>query len=154
MGLLHFLTAIYFTPILLRNNWYISPCKFKAYSVTVWFTHTCEMTVTKVQLLSIFPYRYDKRNKEERKKFTPCDENCYSLNNFLVYCAVVLTIATMLYMTNEDKVVSNSFWPHGLNSPWNSPGQNIGVGSLSFLQGIFPTQGWKPGLLHGRWILY
>ena len=24
-------------------------------------------------------------------------------------------------------------------SPWNSPGQNTGVGSLSLLQGIFPT---------------
>ena len=43
---------------------------------------------------------------------------------------------------------------HGLYSPWNSPGQNTGVGSLSFLQGIFPTQGLNPGLLHGRWILY
>ena len=30
--------------------------------------------------------------------------------------------------------------PHGLYSPWNSPGQNTGVGSLSFLQGIFPTR--------------
>ena len=30
--------------------------------------------------------------------------------------------------------------PHGLYSPWNSPGQNTGVGSLSLLQGIFPTQ--------------
>ena len=30
--------------------------------------------------------------------------------------------------------------PHGLCSPWNSPGQNSGVGSLFFLQGIFPTQ--------------
>ena len=26
-------------------------------------------------------------------------------------------------------------------SPWNSPGQNTGVGGISFLQGIFPTQG-------------
>ena len=25
-------------------------------------------------------------------------------------------------------------------SPWNSPGQNTGVGSLSLLQGTFPTQ--------------
>ena len=33
-------------------------------------------------------------------------------------------------------VVSNSLWPHGLYSPWNSPGQNAGVGSLSLLQGI------------------
>ena len=41
-----------------------------------------------------------------------------------------------------------------LYSPWNSPGQNIGVGSLFLLQGIFPTQGSNPGLLHCRWILY
>ena len=39
-------------------------------------------------------------------------------------------------------------------SPWNSPGQNSGVGSLPLLQGIFPTQESNPGLLHCRWILY
>ena len=44
--------------------------------------------------------------------------------------------------------------PHGLYSLWNSPGQNTGVGSLSLLQGIFPTQGSNPGLLHCRQILY
>ena len=44
--------------------------------------------------------------------------------------------------------------PHGLYSPWNSPDQNTGVGSLSFLQGIFPTQGSNRGLLHCRRILY
>ena len=36
----------------------------------------------------------------------------------------------------------------------NSPGQNTGVGSLSVLQGIFPTQGSSPGLPHCRQILY
>ena len=41
-----------------------------------------------------------------------------------------------------------------LYSPLNSPGQNTGVGSCSLLQGIFPTQGYKPGLPHCRWILY
>ena len=50
-------------------------------------------------------------------------------------------------------VVSNSLQPHGLYSPWNSPGQNTGLGSLSFLQGIFSTQGSNPGLLHFRQIL-
>ena len=34
--------------------------------------------------------------------------------------------------------------PHGLNSPWNSSGQNTGEGSLSLLQGIFPTRGLNP----------
>ena len=83
--------------------------------------------------------------------------------------------------------------PHGLYSPWNSPGQNTGVGSftspgdlpnpgikprsptlqadslpaepqgkpknpgvgsLSLLQGIFPTQESNQGFLHCRGILY
>ena len=38
--------------------------------------------------------------------------------------------------------------------PWNPPGQNPGVGNLSLVQGIFPTQGLNPGLTHCRWILY
>ena len=37
--------------------------------------------------------------------------------------------------------MSDSLQPHGLYSPWNSPGQNTGVGGLSLLQVIFPTQG-------------
>ena len=41
--------------------------------------------------------------------------------------------------------MSDSLQPHGLH---------IGVVSLSLLQGIFPTQGSNPGLLHCRWILY
>ena len=45
-------------------------------------------------------------------------------------------------------------WLFGLYSLWNSPSQNTGVGSLSLLQGIFPTQGLNPGLPHCRWILY
>ena len=51
-------------------------------------------------------------------------------------------------------VVSDSLRPHGLYSPWDSPGQNTGVGSLSLLQEIFPTQGSNPGLPHYRRILY
>ena len=44
--------------------------------------------------------------------------------------------------------------PHGLYSPWNSIDWNTGVGSLSLLQGIFPTQELNWGLLHCRQILY
>ena len=51
-------------------------------------------------------------------------------------------------------VVSDSLQPQGLYSPWNSPGQNTGVGGLSLLQGIFPTQGLNPGLWSCRQILY
>ena len=41
-----------------------------------------------------------------------------------------------------------------MDCPWNSWGQNTGVGSLSLLQGISSTQGLNPGLLHHRSILY
>ena len=39
-------------------------------------------------------------------------------------------------------------------SPWNSLGQNTGVGSHFLLEGIFPTQGSNSGLLHCKQILY
>ena len=36
----------------------------------------------------------------------------------------------------------------------DSPGKNTGVGYHALLQGISPTQGLNPGLLHCTWILY
>ena len=39
------------------------------------------------------------------------------------------------------------------HNPWTSPDKDTGMGSLSLLQWIFPTQGSKPGLLHYRQIL-
>ena len=69
--------------------------------------------------------------------------------NFLLYSLVVCVFVFKVKFS-----VSDSLWPHGLYSPWNSPGQNTGVGSLSLLQGIFPTQGSNLGLPHCRQILY
>ena len=51
-------------------------------------------------------------------------------------------------------VMSHSLWLHRPYSPWNCPGQNTRVGSLSLLQGTFPTQGSNPGFPHCRRILY
>ena len=56
--------------------------------------------------------------------------------------------------SESPSVVFDSLWPYGLYSPWNSPGQNTGLGSLSLLHGIFPTQGLNPDLPHCRQILY
>ena len=44
--------------------------------------------------------------------------------------------------------------PPGSSIHGDSPGKNTGVGSLSLLQGIFPTQGLNPGLPYCGWILY
>ena len=63
-------------------------------------------------------------------------------------------VAMSEWVSESHSVMLYSLWPHGLYSPWNSPGQNAGVGSCSLLQGIFPTQGSNPGLQHCRQILY
>ena len=65
-----------------------------------------------------------------------------------------LPLWSQCFTSESHSVVSDSLWPHGLYNPWNSPNQDTGVGSLSLLQGIFPTQGSNPGLPHYRWILY
>ena len=47
----------------------------------------------------------------------------------------------LIRLYESHSVVSDSLRSHELYSPWNSPGQNTGVGSPYILQGIFPTQG-------------
>ena len=59
---------------------------------------------------------------------------------------VQLSHCTDRKISESHSVVSDSLQPHGLYSPWNSPGQNTGVGNHSLLQRIFPTQGVNPGL--------
>ena len=78
---------------------------------------------------------------------------------FLEQLSWVLKTAQSLWqilewVSESCSVTSDSLWPHGVLSPWNSPGQNTGIGSLSLLQGIFPTQGSNPGIPHCRQILY
>ena len=72
----------------------------------------------------------------------------------LSICVYIVYICMKWNKSESCSVMSNSSRPCGVCGPWNSPGQNTGVGSLSLLQGIFPTQGLNPGLLHCRQILY
>ena len=65
----------------------------------------------------------------------------------LLYACVLVAQACPILFNPMD------FSPPG-SCPWNSPGKNTGVGCHSLLQGIFPTQGLNPGLLHCRKILY
>ena len=55
-----------------------------------------------------------------------------------------LTCTPEVEWSESHLVVSDSLRPPGLYSPWDSPGQNTGVGSLSLLRGIFPTEGIEP----------
>ena len=79
------------------------------------------------------------------------------LNSEGIRCLLIMTsskfccgfsVCSAHYLESEScPVMSDSLRPRRLYSPWNSIGQNSGVGSLSLLQGIFQpkdwTQGWK-----------
>ena len=78
---------------------------------------------------------------------------CWSLA-YIIFRIICSNFSITLLACESCSVMSNSLWSHGLYSPWNSPGQNTGVSSLSLLQRIFPTQGLNPGLPHCRQILY
>ena len=74
---------------------------------------------------------------------------------YILFMIDTFTGWTQGFPTWTEKAESESqscltLWPHRLYSSWNSPGQNIGVGSLSLPQGIFPTQVLNPGLPHCR----
>ena len=88
---------------------------------------------------------------EEPGRYSPWGCKSWTqLSNF----TLVMKLKVKESESEGHSVVSDSLRPHGLYSPWNSPGQNTGVGKLSLLQGIFATQGSNPGLMHCRQILY
>ena len=71
------------------------------------------------------------------------------------HCVLTVTLTISWLWWSEVKVAQSCpTLCDPVDSPWNSPDQNTGVGSLSLLQGIFPTQGSNPGLPHCRQILY
>ena len=82
--------------------------------------------------------------------YKPSHFSSHFVHLFLNVC----TYWALEWVSESYSVMSDSLRPHGLNSLWNSPGQDTGVGSFSLLQGIFPTQGSNPGLPHCRWSLY
>ena len=78
------------------------------------------------------------------------------LEDVCMHCPVLLDGVLEEVESESERrlVMSDSLPPRGLYSPWNSLGQNTGVGSLSLLQVMFPTQGLNPGLPHCRRIVY
>ena len=91
-----------------------------------------------------------------------CRQILYQLNHsgwgkpFLINWHIRIKTGTHILQSESEShsVVSNSLQPHRLYSPWNFPGQDTGVASVSLLQRIFPTQESNWGLLYCRQILY
>ena len=79
--------------------------------------------------------------------FSPYLGTFFSFFYFLLFLRLLSLLGGLLEhyslkwkWSASQSVMSDSLRPHGLYSPWNSPGQNTGVGSLSLLKEILPTQ--------------
>ena len=64
---------------------------------------------------------------------------------------LMLSLAAQSYLTLCNPVDCS---PPGSSVHGDSLGKNTGEDCYALLHGIFPTQGWNPGLLHCRWTLY
>ena len=74
---------------------------------------------------------------------------------FKLYNLTVLKIKVKVLVTQLFPALGNPMDKAcHLLCPWDSPGKNTGVDCHSLLQGIFPTEGLNPGLLHCRQSLY
>ena len=78
----------------------------------------------------------------------------FSLHEYTRIYFSFLLLTVIESESESCSVVPDSWRPYGLQSSWISPGQNTGVGNLSLLQGIVPTQGLNPDLPQCRQNLY
>ena len=85
------------------------------------------------------------------------------MSYFIYVCVYVCVCVCPCVCVCAHSVVFNFLQPYGsqpirLLCPCDSPSKNTGAGCHALLQGIFPTQGLNPHLLHlsciGRWVLY
>ena len=85
-----------------------------------------------------------------------CPNLCNATDYIVEYINKIDKLLARLIKKKEKLKVSQSgsLQPYGLYSPWDSPSQNTGMGSLLFLQGIVPTQESNCGLLYCRQIFF
>ena len=76
---------------------------------------------------------------------------CLTYGGYSLQCRCAVCLVTQSYQTLYDCMDCS---PPGSSVHGDSQGKNTGVGCYALFQGIFPTQGSNPGLLHCRWIVY
>ena len=78
---------------------------------------------------------------------------CFLSGELSVHFLCSFSIGLLWWWSFRHQVMSDSLWPHDCILPGFSihgifQGKSTGVGCHFFLQGIFPTKGLNPNLLH------
>ena len=90
----------------------------------------------------------------------PWEPCCYWLYLIIVWWLCVeqggwgMCVFVLSHSFGSNFLQLHGLFPSRLLCPWKFPGKNTGAGCHCLLQGIFPTQGLNPRLLHCRQILY
>ena len=106
-------------------------------SVLAWKVPCTYLNMT--EWLSTWMHKYDTECPHKNVHFKHFFYNSEQLAITSISSNRRIDECTGTFVSESHSAMSNSLQSHGLYSPWNSPGQNTGVGSLSLLQGIFPT---------------
>ena len=127
-------------------------CLRESYTLSRWFI---AMVLETERSAFVLPreWRGERWGEENEWACVQVDLSGILCTHWNMYC---YKYSVMIFESESEScsVVSDSLWPCGVYSFWNSPGKNTGVVSLSLLQGIFLTQGLNPGLLCCRWVPY
>ena len=145
-----------------QNSFMFNSLKTRLFSKSAESQYIPISSVCGFQLLHLLTktcyYLFDCKRPSGGEAVPHCGLNLHLDDNLILSSIFSYTIFFSGWMCKvksaSRSVVSDSLWPHGLYSPWASPGQNTGVGSLSLLQGILLTQGVNPGLPPCRRTLY
>ena len=112
--------------------------------------------INKLQL-KLFPPKFGVKNYEFWRVFVCLEFYGLLWHNIQSFVQVEWEIYISNFHESEGcSNMTDSLRPHGLYSPWNSPGQNTGMGSLSFSSGSsWPRNGTRvsnsfPAKLQGK----
>ena len=109
-----------------HQGYILSPCLFNLYEMLGWKKHKLELRLPG-EVSITYPFSsWSSRSRNQTG--VSCLAGAFFTN---------WAIRGALKVKESCSAMSSSLQPYGLYSPWNSPGQNAGVGSLSLLQGIF-----------------
>ena len=123
----------------------IHSLKWSKYLEISWFTRLCVIWLWRAFTISLWTTLSDSQLWSRPPPFDSSNTTDSSLTDG--FPGSGLLPLPFIWVSESHSVMFDSLQPHGLYGPWNSPGQNTGVGSHSLLQWILPDLGIEPGSL-------
>ena len=120
----------------------IESLKWSKYLEISWFTRPCVIWLWRAFTVSLWTALSDSQLWSRQPPFVSSNTSDSSLTDG--FPGSGLLPLPSIWVSESHSVVFESLQPHGLYSPWNSPGQNTGVGCRSPSSGDHPNPEIEP----------